>query len=89
VIGAAASTRGCATARNVDALADYVYSPAHDQFNLTGVYDLAKPNYSFEKRQRELLKKQKKEAKRKKKAEADLPATPTPAETPARDPTAS
>ena len=31
---------------------------------------MAKPNYSFEKRQKELAKKRKKEEKRKKKAEA-------------------
>lgn len=45
---------------------------------------MAKPNYAFDKRQRELAKKQKKEEKRKQKAEAqqqptqeDLPATPS------------
>jgi hypothetical protein len=32
---------------------------------------LAKPNYAFAKRQRDLAKKQKKEAKRQKKAESD------------------
>jgi hypothetical protein len=38
---------------------------------------LAKPNYAFAKRQRDLAKKQKKEAKRQRKAETDqtVPAT--------------
>jgi hypothetical protein len=38
---------------------------------------LAKPNYAFAKRQRDLAKKQKKEAKRQRKAESDqtVPAT--------------
>jgi hypothetical protein len=35
---------------------------------------LAKPNYSFQKRQRDLAKKQKKEEKRKKKLESGEPA---------------
>jgi hypothetical protein len=35
---------------------------------------LAKPNYSFQKRQRDLAKKQKKEEKRKKKLESSEPA---------------
>ena len=34
---------------------------------------MAKPNYSFEKRQREIAKKKKKEEKRLKKAEAKIP----------------
>jgi hypothetical protein len=41
---------------------------------------LATPNYSFEKRQRDLAKKKKKEEKLKKKSE---PAEPAPAENPA------
>jgi hypothetical protein len=45
---------------------------------------LAKPNYSFEKRQRELAKKQKKEEKRNRKPESDEPVeepvTPQPPE---------
>lgn len=36
---------------------------------------MAKPNYAFEKRQRELAKKQKKEEKRKQKAEAQQQPT--------------
>ena len=45
---------------------------------------LAKPNYAFAKRQKDLAKKQKKEAKRQKKAEANQPAaTPEAAEAPA------
>ncbi|HET9045490.1 MAG TPA: hypothetical protein VFO33_00925 [Casimicrobiaceae bacterium] len=36
---------------------------------------MAKPNYEFEKRQRDLAKKQKKEAKRLRKAEAQAAAT--------------
>jgi len=36
---------------------------------------LAKPNYAFAKRQRDLAKKQKKEAKLKKKADAGAPPT--------------
>jgi len=41
---------------------------------------MAKPNYSFEKRQKELAKKRKKEEKRKRKAEAhnELPPDGTP-----------
>jgi hypothetical protein len=39
---------------------------------------LAKPNYEFAKRQRDLAKKQKKEEKRKKKLEAGEPAEATP-----------
>jgi len=35
---------------------------------------LAKPNYAFAKRQRDLAKKQKKEAKRQRKSEANQPA---------------
>ena len=35
---------------------------------------MAKPNYSFQKRQRDLAKKQKKEEKRKKKLESGEPA---------------
>ena len=42
---------------------------------------MAKPNYAFAKRQKDLAKKQKKEAKRQKKAEANQPAaTPETAE---------
>lgn len=37
---------------------------------------MAKPNYSFEKRQRELAKKKKKEEKRLQKLEAKAPQTP-------------
>lgn len=37
-------------------------------------HTLAKPNYSFEKRQRELAKKQKKEEKLKRKSDTDAPA---------------
>jgi hypothetical protein len=37
---------------------------------------MAKPNYAFQKRQRELAKKQKKEEKQKRKAAEDAPATP-------------
>jgi hypothetical protein len=45
---------------------------------------LAKPNYAFAKRQKDLAKKQKKEAKRQKKAEANQPAVnPEAAEAPA------
>ena len=36
---------------------------------------MAKPNYSFEKRQRELAKKKKKEEKAQRKASAPVPAT--------------
>jgi hypothetical protein len=43
---------------------------------------MAKPNYAFAKRQRDLAKKQKKEAKRQRKAEAGTPAEPPPAEEP-------
>jgi len=39
-----------------------------------------KPNYSFQKRQREILKKQKKEEKRKQKIAANEPATDATAE---------
>ena len=46
---------------------------ASNGVQLKGDEFLAKPNYGFEKRQRELAKKQKKEAKRLKKASADLP----------------
>ncbi len=38
---------------------------------------MAKPNYEFAKRQRDLAKKQKKEEKRKKKLESGEPAEPT------------
>jgi len=38
---------------------------------------LAKPNYAFAKRQRDLAKKQKKEAKRQRKSESDQPAPAT------------
>ena len=45
---------------------------------------MAKPNYAFAKRQKDLAKKQKKEAKRLKKAEANqVAATPDAAEPPA------
>ena len=44
---------------------------------------MAKPNYAFQKRQRELAKKQKKEEKQKRKAAEDPPATP---ETPGGEP---
>jgi hypothetical protein len=40
----------------------------------TGGTHLAKPNYAFAKRQRDLAKKQKKEAKRQRKSEANQPA---------------
>ena len=43
---------------------------------------MAKPNYSFEKRQKELAKKKKKEEKRKRKLDQDVgetPSTPPPA----------
>lgn len=49
---------------------------------------MAKPNYAFEKRQKELAKKQKKEEKLKRKT-ADLPPAPGPADAaqpPAADP---
>lgn len=39
-----------------------------------GAIDLAKPNYAFAKRQRDLAKKQKKEEKRKRKLEQAGPA---------------
>lgn len=39
---------------------------------------MAKPNYSFQKRQRDLAKKQKKEEKRKKKLESGEPAAAEP-----------
>lgn len=39
---------------------------------------MAKPNYEFAKRQRDLAKKQKKEEKRKKKMESGEPAEPAP-----------
>jgi len=39
---------------------------------------LAKPNYEFAKRQRDLAKKQKKEEKRKKKMESGEPGEPAP-----------
>jgi hypothetical protein len=43
---------------------------------------MPKPNYAFQKRQRELAKKQKKEEKQKRKAAEDPPAEPgTPGET--------
>jgi len=38
---------------------------------------MAKPNYSFEKRQKELAKKKKKEEKRKKKLDQDVGETPS------------
>jgi len=41
---------------------------------------LAKPNYAFAKRQRDLAKQQKKEEKRKKKAAETAEATPAPAD---------
>jgi hypothetical protein len=51
-------------------------------FNLCVVYNqnekgnpLATPNYTFEKRQRDLAKKQRKEEKRKRKLEPDEPTT--------------
>jgi hypothetical protein len=44
---------------------------------------MAKPNYAFAKRQRDLAKKQKKEEKRQRKAK---PATEQPQETPAPQP---
>jgi len=46
---------------------------------------MAKPNYAFAKRQRDLAKKQKKEAKRQRKAgtpEVGTPAEPLPADAP-------
>jgi hypothetical protein len=49
---------------------------------------LAKPNYGFEKRQRELAKKQKKEAKRLKKKPVDAVGSGSEAEA-TRDPAAS
>jgi hypothetical protein len=45
---------------------------------------LAKPNYGFEKRQRELAKKQKKEAKRLKKS-SEAPSSPAHGSTPPQD----
>ena len=48
---------------------------------------MAKPNYAFAKRQRDLAKKQKKEEKRLKKAEANNPQRSE--ETPAAGPTPS
>lgn len=48
---------------------------------------LAKPNYAFQKRQRELAKKQKKEEKRLRKAEPD--AAPAPEDTDATPDTGS
>jgi hypothetical protein len=46
--------------------------------------EMAKPNYSFAKRQRDLAKKQKQEEKRRKKAEGPLPpGTEAPEELPA------
>lgn len=48
---------------------------------------MAKPNYSFEKRQRELARKKKQEAKRERKAHKSEPVTaPTPAEDTAAPP---
>ena len=44
---------------------------------------MAKPNYAFAKRQRDLAKKQKKEAKRQKKAEAAQATTQSQVEPPA------
>jgi hypothetical protein len=44
------------------------------------VTDLAKPNYSFEKRQRELAKKKKQEEKRQRKAADRVEKSPTPGE---------
>jgi hypothetical protein len=44
---------------------------------------LAKPNYAFAKRQRDLAKKQKKEAKLKRKADASAPPSPESDEPPA------
>ena len=49
---------------------------------------MAKPNYSFEKRQRELAKKKKKEEKLKDKAERKV-GDPLPADDEARDQTAT
>ena len=46
---------------------------------------MAKPNYAFQKRQRELAKKQKKEEKQKRKAAEDAPATPPEGEIPPKD----
>jgi len=43
---------------------------------------LAKPNYSFEKRQRELARKKKQEVKRQKKAADRADRSPAPADTP-------
>ena len=47
---------------------------------------MAKPNYSFQKRQRELAKKQKKEEKRKQKMGSDEPVTDVVSETAATPP---
>jgi hypothetical protein len=65
---------------------------AHIDFHYNGEVLVAKPNYAFAKRQRELVKKQKKEAKQKERAAEkapvegapdapDAPVTP-PSETP-------
>ena len=51
---------------------------------------MAKPNYSFEKRQRDLAKKRKKEEKRKRKLEAKAQGTPPISpDTPAQESTES
>jgi len=47
---------------------------------------MAKPNYAFEKRQRELAKKQKKEAKLQKKSGADVPPELAPSKSPPKTP---
>ena len=46
---------------------------------------MAKPNYAFAKRQRELAKKAKKEAKLREKQASSSPEIPEPAETPTSD----
>jgi hypothetical protein len=57
---------------------------------LEGVRTVAKPNYAFAKRQRDLAKKQKKEAKRQRKAEPEQPpATGTAQTEPLDEKTAS
>jgi hypothetical protein len=48
-------------------------------------HHLAKPNYAFAKRQRDLAKKQKKEAKRQRKSESAQPAATPDAERPESD----
>lgn len=47
---------------------------------------MPKPNYAFEKRQRELAKKQKKDAKQQRKSSTDVPSELMPGKSPPKSP---